>query len=180
LSEGQTERKDQLLREIDRGWADLVAFLDQAGEEALTGPVDAEGWTVKDHVVHLAAWERSALFLLQGRPRHEGLGVSEATYLSNTDGEKAWDAINAAIKQNASLSLSEALADLHQTHEYLLEALQPLTDEELELPYAHYLPDEPGEGAGPPAFGVVSGNSWEHYVEHLEWMRAILAGNGER
>ena len=175
MSDGQTERKDQLLREIDRGWAGLVAFLDQAGEEALTVPVDAQGWTVKDHVVHLAAWERSALFLLQGRPRHEGLGVSEDTYLSQTAGEKAWDAINAEIKQNAQGSLGEALAELHQTHEYLLEALQPLTDEDLERPYRYYLPDEPGEGEGPPAFELVSGNSWEHYAEHLEWMRGIAS-----
>jgi hypothetical protein len=175
LSDGQTERKDQLLRDIDRGWSELVAFLDQAGEEALSGPADAEGWTVKDHVIHLAAWERSALFLLQGRPRHEGLGVSEETYLAESDGDKAWDAINAEIKEAANPSLSEALADLHQTHQYLLEALQPLTGEDLLLPYCRYLPDEPGEGEGPPAIEVVSGNSWEHYGEHLEWMRAIAS-----
>jgi hypothetical protein len=170
-----TDRKDQLLRDIDREWTRLVAFLDEAGEEALTGPVDAEGWTVKDHVIHLVAWERSALFLLQGRPRHEGLGVSEETYLAEADGDKDWDAINAEIKERSDLSLSEALAGLHQTHESLLDSIQPLTDEELALPYRHYLPDEPGEGDGPPAFDVVSGNSWEHYAEHLEWMRAITS-----
>ncbi|MCB0189193.1 MAG: hypothetical protein KDE31_33215, partial [Caldilineaceae bacterium] len=58
-----------------------------------------------------------------------------------------------------------------------LAALAPLTDEDLQKPYRHYLPDEPGEGDGPPAMNVVYGNSAHHFREHLAWIEALVAGN---
>jgi hypothetical protein len=52
-------------------------------------------------------------------------------------------------------------------------ALQPLTDVDLQQPYRHYLPAEPGEGDGPPAFNVIYGNSAHHFAEHLAWIEAL-------
>jgi hypothetical protein len=60
----------------------------------------------------------------------------------------------------------------------LLDLLQPLTDAELHKPYGHYLPDEPGDGDGPPAINVVYGNTAHHFREHLGWIEALV-GDGE-
>jgi hypothetical protein len=166
--------KDELLARIEPSWRELQRFLAETDASTLTESRDAEGWSVQDHLSHIAAWERSVLFLLRGRPRHEGLGVDEDLYLHG-----GFDEINAAIhEQTKSRSLDETLTDLRWTHEQFLEQLDRLSDAELQQPYAHFLPDEPGEDSGEPVLTKLAGNTYEHYDEHREWMEAIAAHQG--
>ena len=110
------------------------------------------------------------VFLFDGRPRHEGLGVSRELYESDEI-----DAINAAIReQNARLSLDEARTLLASVHREMLARLDTLTYNDLFKPYAHFLPDEPGDDDGSPIIGRVWGNTGGHYAEHLPWMQAIV------
>src|SRR5512145_989206 len=88
--------KAQLLAEIQKTWDELNAELERLTEEQMTAKHDAQGWTVKDHLVHLARWERSVVYLLLGKPRHAGLGIDEALYLKHS-----YDEINAAIFHQA-------------------------------------------------------------------------------
>jgi len=160
-----------LLAELERTWTALNTAVNQLTTAQLTTPQDAQGWTVKDHLIHLAAWERSAVFFLQGRPRHEALGVDAAVYQGGD-----FDEINAAIyHQHKDLPLADALGQFRHTHQQLLARLEPLTDADLNKPYRHYLPDEPGEGDGPPAINVIYGNSAHHFAEHLAWIETLLA-----
>jgi hypothetical protein len=172
---GQPPRdKADLLARIDASWTALQGFIDGTDPMKLTESRDAEGWSVKDHLSHIAAWERSMLYLLQGRPRHEGLGVDEQLYL---DG--GFNEINAAIHdQTTDRSLDEALADLRWTHEQLLDQIDRLTDADLRQTYSHFLPDEPGDETGEPILGRLAGNTYEHYDEHRDWMESI-ATQGE-
>jgi hypothetical protein len=161
--------KSELLADMERDWTALNVALDRLTETQLTSPTDAQGWTIKDHLMHLVAWEQSVVGLLHGRPRHLALGVDEALYLAGDE-----DAINAAIQQQTvAVPLSEVLAQLRQTHQQLLAALQPLSDADLRLPYRHYLPDEPADGDGPPAIDVIANNSARHFAEHLPWIEAL-------
>jgi hypothetical protein len=163
--------KAELLADLDRTWADLSATLDRLTSAQMTGNHDAAGWTVKDHITHLIAWERSVLVFLHGEPRHVALGIDEAIYLGEDDEEQINTAIAQAYKD---MPLDEALATLRNLHYDLVGALEPLTDADLQLPYRHYLPAEPGEGDGPPAMDVVYGNSANHYTEHLPWIQALV------
>jgi hypothetical protein len=172
MTERRVTTKAELLAEIQQAWTTLNAALDHLTETQMTVPQDAQGWTVKDHLIHLTFWERSAVFFLQGQPRHQGLGVEEALYLKGND-----DEINASIyQQHRDLPLSETLAQFHSTHRQLLELLQPLTDMDLQKSYRDYLPEEPGEGEGPPALNVIYGNSAHHFAEHLPWITALSKG----
>jgi hypothetical protein len=136
----------------------------------MTALKDARGWSVKDHLIHLTTWERSAVFFLQGKPRHAGLGVEEALSLKGSD-----DEINAVVFQQCKdLPLVEALAQFREVHQQLLKLLAPLTDADLQKPYRHYLPDEPGGGGGAPAINVINGNSAHHFAEHLAWIEALV------
>jgi hypothetical protein len=167
MAERPVTTKAELLTDIERTWVALNTALDGLTEAQMTTLRDTQGWTVKDH---LTAWERSTMFFLQGRPRHEGLGVDETVYLNGTD-----DDINAVIyQQRKALPLAEALAQFRRTHQELLAILQPLTDEALNRRYRHYLPDEPGEGDGPPAINVIYGNTAHHFAEHLTWIEALV------
>jgi uncharacterized protein (TIGR03083 family) len=170
MAEWRVTTKAELLADTDRNWKTLSAFLDGLTDAQLSAISDAQGWTVKDHLIHLTAWERSAVYFLQGKPRHVGLGTDEATYLTGDD-----DVINAAIyERQKAMPLADALTQFRAVHQQLLKTLEPLTDADLQKPYHHYLPDEPGVGEGPQAINVVYGNSAYHFMEHLPWIEALV------
>ena len=172
MSDQHVTTKAELLVEIEHAWTTLNAALDRLTEAQMSVPQDAQGWTIKDHLIHLTFWERSVIFFIQGQPRHQGLGIEKLLYLKGSD-----DEINAAIyQQHKDLSVSETIAQFRSTHQQLLKVLQPLTDPDLQKLYRHYLPDEPGEGDGPPALNVIYGNSAHHFAEHLPWITALVEG----
>lgn len=169
MSDEHIANKEQLMAAIDRDWTQLTAALDRLTPVDFTAHHDDHGWTVKDHLVHLAAWERSVLYLLTSRPRHEGLGIDATLYL--TGGEEA---INAAIKAaNRERTVAAALAELRGVHARLWDVLAPLGDDALQHRYRYYLPDEPGEGDGPVVLDVIYSNTAHHYAEHLPWIEAL-------
>lgn len=173
----QPQDKEQVLERMGRSWDELQAMLNGLSKQQLTAP-GREDWSVKDHLTHLAAWERSALFLVQGKPRHEGLRVDESTYLSGDD-----DRINDAIyRLKRERSLSEVRLEFEQVHRELRATVERLSVEDLAQPYAHYLPDEPDDEPDdnpkvppPPVLDWIVGNSYVHFDEHRQWMRAIVA-----
>lgn len=161
--------KAELLERIGWSRAALEGAIDRLSETQLTAPRDQQGWSVKDHLAHLAAWERSLAYLLRGRPRHEGLGVDEAAYLEDDE-----DGLNAVIHEhNQARPLPEVLVAFRQSHEQVLDALAGLTDADLLKTYSHYLPDEPGQDSGEPILKRIVGNTEEHYAEHRRWIEAL-------
>ena len=158
----QVSDKSELLQLIDREWDALQSTIDGLNEDQLTRPTDAGGWTAKDHIAHLAAWENSMVFLLKGKARHDGLGISESVYLT---GEV--DAINDAIFQNVrGIPLADVQHRLADVHEQMLALLAKLSDGDLQLTYSDYLPDEPGREDGSPILNRVFGNTAHHFDLH--------------
>lgn len=171
-SSTQVTSKRELLERIDSAWNDLQDAIDGFSPEQLTGAADAGGWTAKDHLAHLAAWENSMVFLLQGQPRHEGLGVSESTYL--TSGE---DGINDEIfRKNRDLDLAGTLARHSMIHINMLALLANLTDSDLRKTYTDYLPEEPGTEDGSPILNRVFGNTAHHFDMHRAYIERLIAG----
>jgi hypothetical protein len=163
-------KKSDLLKDIERDWNAINTFLADLTESQWTGIKNADNWAIKDHVAHLSAWENSVIAFLTGTPRHEGLGVAENLYLN-----EGIDAINAQIfKTHANDSLAQVKAQFQKTHSDLMQIIDTLSDDDLKKPYSHYLPDEPGEGDGPPAIKVIYGNTAHHYREHQGWMETML------
>lgn len=164
--------KAELLATIEPAWAALNAALDRLTDIQKTTIKDAQGWTVKDHLIHLAAWERSVVFFLKGRPRHAGLGVDQALYEIGS-----FDDINAAIfEQRKEIPLAEAVAQFRDIHRHLIQVLQPLADADLHKPYRHYLPDELGDDRS--AIDVIYGNTTGHFEEHLNWIETLVGKGG--
>jgi hypothetical protein len=165
--------RDELLTSMDASRDELDRAVSRLGNDRLTRPADPQGWTGQDHLEHLAAWERSMVFLLQGKPRHEGLGVSEAIYLGHD-----YDPINESIRENTPpRSLDQTLGYLASIHEELRSLVAAMNDSDLAQPYAHFLPDEPGQSDPGPISNRVRANTSEHYREHLGYIE-IIAGEG--
>lgn len=159
--------KAELLDKIEQAWNVIQAVVSRLSEAQLAHVRSADGWSVKDHLAHLAVWERSALAIVRGEPRHRALGVDEALYARGD-----FDQLNAAIyERHRADPLEMVLADWSAAHQQLLTALGSLTDADLQRPDTDFLPGERGY----PLFTRIVGNTVEHYEEHHSWFSELLA-----
>jgi hypothetical protein len=163
--------KAELISEIEGAWSKLNATLDRLTPAQMTEIRDTQGWAVKDHLVHLAAWERAVVGFLQGQPLHAGLGVDGE--LLRTSDE---DTVNAAIQaQHKDISLDEALEELRRVHGQLLRLVAPLSDDDLYRANSDYQPEATGERDERPVIGLIYGNTANHFREHQEWIESLVS-----
>jgi hypothetical protein len=153
---------------VESSWNDLLDLVDSMGPEGLTitGP---DGWAVKDHLAHVAAWEQSLLAIFDGRDRLEAMGLAEV--------ERDTDAINAAVwTLHRDRSNEDTLAYFRDSHAELMSKIDSLDDSDLQLPYAHYQPAAKGEEISDlPVVEWIAGNTYEHYLEHIDWIKNLIS-----
>lgn len=160
-------RPNSVVEPIEKGWSRLEALVESLGPGglAITG---SDGWAVKDHLIHVAAWELALLALLEGADRAKEMG---APGLDDTD------EINHAVwLAHRQLTPEHALKHFRDVHARLMAALEKLSDDDLKLSYNHYQSDYPKESpAGDrPALDWVAGNTYEHYEEHVAWINQLI------
>jgi uncharacterized protein (TIGR03083 family) len=157
--------KAMVLEQIGRTRAELDEALAGLSERQLTTP-GAGGWSVKDHLAHIAAWETSLVALFEGRDRAEAIGLPAGA-------PEDIDAENEAIRdQHAGRPLDEVRQLFEQSHSGVMAILEGLTDADLLKPYAHYQPAAAGPNVDQPVVNWVMGNTADHYREHLPAIRA--------
>lgn len=158
--------RENLLRRMELSWNELQTYLASLTAEQLTRPTDAAGWTAKDHIIHLAMWEKAGLALLEGKSKRESMNVTPETW------EQGDDAINAVIQQRYhAMPLDEVMQTLRQNHERMLKKLDTMTEADLLLPYRHYQPDSIEER---PIIWSAIGDTILHYRDHMPWIAAIV------
>ena len=141
------ETAAEILAGFDRKWTALEEMVTRLDERALTEVRDPAGWSAKDHLMHVAQWEQALLAKVEGRPRHEALGIDAAT-----DGSGDDDTINAAIfTATCQRPLAEVLRTLRATHD----------DTRARLVAAMTL------------LGDVPGYA-DHYEQHREWIGKLV------
>lgn len=156
--------KEELLDRIERSYARIEAAIARLTPEQLTGRRDANDWSAKDHLAHLAAWRRALAAVLTRGDMAAALGARLGLSV---------DEINAAIYDRARDSpLGEVLGDFRQAHQRVLAALAPLSIAELSLPYSHYQPDE-RDSRDQPVGGWVAGATFGHDEEHAPALEAL-------
>lgn len=166
MSATNTIPRKKLMDEIEESWNELLSFIDSLTKEELTGPTDAAGWTVKDHVIHLAMWEKAALALLERKSKREVLDISPEIW------EQDDDPINAVLQQRyQDMPLDKVMQTLHQHHVLILEKLNSMTEDDFQLPHRHYQPNSTEER---PIINWVHWDTVHHYREHIPWMAAIV------
>lgn len=155
------ETQDELLARIDREWERLHSLLRRLSPEQMTTPLDG-GWSPQQHLAHITAWERFALFVpMRGEPAHVALGIAP-------DQLEPWDidAINAAVVEtNAGQSLDETMTTFQAVHAELRAAVAALNWAEWHG-QMHIVEGYPPE----PRLAWITGNSYEHYLEHWAWL----------
>jgi uncharacterized protein (TIGR03083 family) len=160
------QQKDDLLERIRSSRAALDQAVGQLSERQLATPGPDGGWTVKDHLAHLAAWEHKLLAMIQGQPGYVGLQVDAATYEQSNI-----DELNAILHERfKALSPAAALAESRQAYEQLMATIEALPAVDLGAPYA---PDDPDDDRRM-IDGIID-NTYDHYDEHRAAIEQILA-----
>jgi uncharacterized protein (TIGR03083 family) len=154
------------MQPIEASWNELVELVNQVQDADGMTQVGVDGWTVKDHLVHVGAWEHSLLALVEGHDRLSAMGLSEAL--------EEIDSINEAIRKlHESDTPEEALGYFRDSHAQLVAALGKLSEADFQKPYSHFQPSDPDEKR--PVIGWVAGNTYEHYAEHISWINQLIS-----
>ena len=149
------KNKTELMLRIQHEWAALQRAIDGLSEAQMSIP-DAGGWSIKDNLAHLSAWENfMRQDYLHHLPPHEVMGI-------DADFEKADENVQNAIlfQRDKDRSVAEVLTELHQTHEQVLLDLD-------QMPFADLMkPRSTDDPEARPLISRVIGNTYEHYLEH--------------
>ena len=152
---------------IEKGWQELSALIERLGPAALELRGHGQ-WAVKDHLVHIAAWELSLLGLLDGDDRRTAMGVPGVGEDTDSLNEAIWLA-------HRDETADQALAYSREAHARLMRRLATMTDSDLRRSYNHYQPNDPRDpGDDRPVVDWVAGNTYEHYAEHIGYIDQIV------
>jgi hypothetical protein len=159
--------KAELLKRSEEQYNAYEQYLSRFSEQQLTERTDHAGWSVKDHLYHLALAEGSLLALLDRKPIREYLGVDAATY------KEGDDAVNAVVQQRTrDLPLREVLDTLRRNHQQVMERISATPEAELQRPFNEYQPDDDPRDST--VMLSLLFNTFHHYEEHFPWIVDIL------
>jgi hypothetical protein len=156
--------KTELIARIERGWTSLLQLVEGVRPEKLDVP-DQGGWSIKDNLAHLTAWEHFLnLHYLQDQPAHEAMQVDAKTFEQASE-----DDLNAIFqKRNHGRSVAAVIDDFRRSHQQLLATLERMSFAELLQPrYA----DDPERR---PLIDWVIGNTYDHYEEHQQNIQKVI------
>ncbi len=157
----QPERQEDVLANIRDARAELEASFAGLPEAVLDGPTTEGGWTIKDHLSHIAEWQRRALAVLDGKHMCEGFRIDQETFESFEDVH----ALNAYLYQrNRDRSLADVIEDFRATHEIVESRVTAMSDEDLQSELT-----APGPVAArfPRAVDLVNFNIARHDRSHI-------------
>ena len=156
----------EIIGRIERGWHELEGLAAGLDDEGLSLHRAPDGWAVKDHLVHVAAWEHWLLALFEQRDKLAAMGAGSA--------KREIDDINDIVYVNhRDDTTAEARSYFRSAHQQLMAVLRRQSSADFEKPYATFF--DPGEEADEqPVLIAVAGNTYDHYAEHVKWIREQL------
>lgn len=164
--------KENVLSRIKASYSRLYDFVEDLEGAAITKNLDRDGWTIKDILAHIAAWEDVLRgFHVQAQPFDQVVGMESADYWDTQQ-----DEINEGFYQRyRDWSVEQVVSFARATHEHLVEILEALPEGALSDPPAHYGGEAPRQN---PLINYIAGNTYKHYEEHLTTIREILDRTG--
>ena len=152
--------KSELLAKMRAGRESFEAELARLSEKQLTEKLLSNGWTGKDVLAHIAAWEIWAASLYPILVRG---GNPERT---NTDAE-----VDVANRQFYYVFHNKALAEIQQMEHNAYKALLTITENMAEDDLIS--PERFAWSQGQPLSDIFASNSYEHYDEHQPMLQEL-------
>jgi uncharacterized protein (TIGR03083 family) len=154
--------KPELLNNMRAGRARLNAALAQVTDEQMSQPGLNNQWSVKDLLAHLGFWERRVVNIYQAL-LHGEIPDPEADAVPI-------DILNQEIyNQNQQRSLQDVRQDEQRAYDDLLAVAENAPDADL------FDGERFDWTEGQPFAAWISGNTYEHYDEHLPPLQDWIA-----
>jgi hypothetical protein len=154
-----------LIDRVQLEWAALEYIVAGLSLPQLTTP-GPQGWSVKDHLVHIAEWEAATGAVLARRPQHEGFRLAPPL-----PGDI--DALNDVLFQRSrDLPIDEVQARGRRVHAEIIAALGRLSDADLQSTIAVYGGDPTDNRS---LLSKIAGDTYGHYADHVVWIKELLA-----
>jgi hypothetical protein len=165
----QRMSKARLIKRILRSRIELEELVMALTPAELSEVSAPDGWTVKDHLAHLAVWEAGTVAMLRKQPRFAAMGLDPAFVDASSEEE-----INQRIfEHNHEKTAAEVLEYFRLVHSQMIQTIEGLSEEELYHTYSYFQPGDPGEDRGIPVIEWVKGNTYDHFDSHVEWIRKL-------
>jgi uncharacterized protein (TIGR03083 family) len=160
-----TVDKSTLVNEITTGYTAFDALVAPLTDAQLTTPGVVGDWSIKDVLAHLTAWHVRLLDLLDAAVR----GTEPAMPAADVSDDEI-DRMNARFhEERRTRSLGEVQAELRTSYARVVDDVRALADDDLNST------DRWIWLRGVPLWQFVRGDTYEHYAEHGERIRAWLA-----
>ena len=146
---------EAIINRIEQSYADIVRLYRSVPVTAVEQPGLPNGWSVKDLLGHIAAWEWRCAALL------------EASHNTNAplQAEPDVDALNQEVyAERQAWGWEDVEYDFRAAHQAVLEAIRHLPQERLNEDFVRQ---------------SIAGETWEHYAEHLadlqHWHKSLMS-----
>ena len=161
------ENKPDLLANIQRERTALDDLLAQLHDRAMLAPARDDGWTAKEILAHLSAWEQRLLRWLErwretGDPGRPEVGVTWHNFDSLNERDYA------TVKEQ---SLADVRHEASESHKAVVTAVLAMSHDELAT--------RPETADGPSWSWIVGANTYRHYREHRTEMEAWWEKSGK-
>lgn len=147
------EDRDELLAHYRPTRQELLTTIDGLSDELMAEP-SIDGWSVKDHLLHLALWDD-----IRAAEVQRISAGHESTWRMTGEQDEAFNALGYELRKH--LSVDQAIFEFEASRQRLLDAIASATPLGLE-------PSRYGEA------GLRSG----HEEEHTGWLRRWRAERG--
>lgn len=169
LPTSKTAFETELLQARARLWT----FVNGLTPEQFTAHTDAAGWTIRDHLYHLAMWEWGIVALLRHEGRWEAMGL-DSQFVHTSD----IDAINEKLREaGKNLSTQETLDLLRRVQNDFDREIASMSDGDILKTYNDFTNEQRDDNDKRPILLWLVNDSSRHYEEHLPWMAALVEGS---
>jgi hypothetical protein len=153
--------RDELLRRVRDGKAELDQALAAVPAERMETPGEDGVWSPKDQLSHLAAWHEVVLCRMRGQVEEDEIPFPEGYVDMEID-----DVNRFLFDRDRDRTVDEARDAFERTHREVLATIEQLPEEALGRTFRPDVPDRK-------LLDTVMGNTFEHYEEHLPMLRAV-------
>ncbi len=158
------QSKTELLAGIEEEWKLLEGVISGIEADRMEVPKFG-GWSVKDILAHITAWERfMCLHYLQHQAAHEAFGLSPEEFEALEE-----DGFNVLLyERNRDRALEAIRSEFHAFHEQAMRDVREMSFEEM---LGERLV---GDRADEPMLVAIAANTYDHYKEHRESIEALI------
>jgi hypothetical protein len=156
--------RDELLDEIRASRTEIEAIIEKISDEQMVNAVDEGGWALKDHLAHIADWQKHGLAKITSQPAWDAFGIDQATY----DSHDVHQINDILFEKNKDRALSDVLNDFRQTHQKILTTLGRMDDDALDQEF-----EKGFTGKHRTIRDLARGHFVGHDNDHIEDIRAL-------